>query len=195
MRDIDATLWDCSDIQKCRALWGGKTKTLLKAWTTRSTSVIFNCFLMCKQRTSITFTQKHFSSLIILHPHCHFLNAIISLTEVVLKNMWRVLIILNYLPRRRLEPWSSPNVRANKTWSGLTFFSKNVSFGETKGERGLKKKVKEKIITIKKKEKAIYPSGRYRQLCISTQGSTLALDVKGSSEPKSLLNDSAPSFP
>lgn len=125
MRDIDATLWDCSDIQKCRALWGGKTKTLLKAWTTRSTSVIFNCFLMCKQRTSITFTQKHFSSLIILHPHCHFLNAIISLTEVVLKNMWRVLIILNYLPRRRLEPWSSPNVRANKTWSGLTFFSKN----------------------------------------------------------------------
>lgn len=102
-----------------------RRKTLLEAWTTRSTWVIFNCFLMCKQRSSITFTLKHLSSLIILHPHSLFLNTIISPTWSGFKNMWSVSIILNYLPRCKLKPWSPPNFRANKIWSSPIFFSKN----------------------------------------------------------------------
>lgn len=105
-----------------------RLKILLEAWTTWSTSVIFNCFLMCKQRIWITFTLKHLSSLIILHPHSHFLNTHHFPHWSGFKNMWSVSIILNYLPWCQLEPWSPPNLRANKIWSSPIFFLKTMYY-------------------------------------------------------------------
>lgn len=86
-----------------------RLQTLLKTWTTWSTSVIFNCFVMCKQRTSDHFhtdALKLSDNFILCS---HFLLNIISLKWFFLKYMKCFSIILNYLLPHKLRPWSPPN--------------------------------------------------------------------------------------